>query len=62
MEIILDQKHAMARLRAYRMDTRHPIQRRLFRARTFPSNTRLLHSQLSQLEDLELIDPLAWPP
>ena len=62
MEIILDQKHAMARLRAYRMDTRHPIQRRLFRARTFPSNTRLLRSRLLQLEGLELVDLLAWPP
>jgi len=62
MEIILDQKRAAARLRACRLDNRHPVHRRLFRARSFPANTRLLRNHLPWLERTEQTDPLAFPP
>ena len=62
MEAILDQKHTAARLRAHRVDSRHPVHRRLFRARIFPSYTRLLHAHPAWLEGVELTDPLAYPP
>ena len=62
MEIILDQKRAAARLRAYRLDNRHPISRRLFRTRSLPSHTRMLRSHLPWLEEVEQTDPLVYPP
>lgn len=62
MEIILDQRSASARLRAYRIDNRHPVHRRLFRVRAFPSYTRLLRAHPPWLEGLELVDPLSHPP
>lgn len=62
MEIILDQKHASARLRVSRLDNRHPVFRRLFQTRSFPANTRLIRKHLPCLEEVEQTDPLAYPP
>lgn len=62
MEIILNRKRAAARLRASILDNRHPVFRRLFRTRSFPSNTRLIHNHLPCLEGIEQTDPLVHPP
>ena len=62
MGIILDQKRASARLRVSRLDSRHPVHRRLLRTRSFPTNTRLNHNHLPWLERIEQIDPLIYPP
>jgi len=62
MEIILDQERASARLRVARLDNCHPVHRRLFRMRSFPTNTRLLRNHLPCLEGVEQTDPLIYPP
>lgn len=62
MEIILDQKRSAAKLRAFSLDNRHPVCRRIFRKRSFPANTRLTHKHLPWLEGVEQIDPLLYPP
>lgn len=62
MEIILDQKRTAARLRASRLDSHHPVHRRLFRTRSFPANTRLIQNHLPWLEGTEQTDPLVYPP
>lgn len=62
MEIVLEHKRASARLRATRLDSRHPVARRLFRARSVPLDTRLLRDSSSWLEGVEKVDPLTFPP
>ena len=62
MEIILDQKRASVRLRAHRLDNRHPVSRRLFRSQSFPVNTRLTRNVWPLLEEIEQMDPLLYPP
>ena len=62
MEIILDQKHASARLRAHRLNNCHPVSRCLFRSQSFPVNTHLIHNVWPLLEEIEQMDPLLYPP
>ena len=62
MEVILDQKCTTARLRVHKLDSRHPVHRRLFQAQTFLFYTRLLRAHPTWLEGLELVDPLVHPP
>ena len=62
MEIILDQKRAAARLRASRLDSRHPILRRSLRTQPSLLNTRLTRNHLPWLERTEQTDPLIYPP
>ena len=60
MEIILDQKRVAAKLRASRLDNRHPILRRSLRTQSSLLNTRLTRNHLPWLEKIEQTDPLVY--